>query len=75
MTVEQIKGIANKYADLFKIDEMEFFKDYQSSICQYTEAEGIMIIQLANLYYSCKCGLINRDRAVIEQRKILGIEK
>ena len=50
MTVEQIKGIANKYADLFRIDEMEFFKDYQSSICQYTEAEGIMIIQLANLY-------------------------
>lgn len=75
MTVEQIKGIANKYADLFKIDETEFFKDYQTSICQYTEKEGIIIMQLANLYYACKCGLINRDRAVIEQRKILGVEK
>ena len=71
MTINQIKTIANDYAELFKSDEVEFFNRYQSDINNYTEKEGIMIIQLANLYYACKCGLIGRDETVKEQRAIL----
>lgn len=74
MTKEQIKITANKYADLFAADESEFYKRQQEDIDTYTNTENIIIIQLANLYYSCKCGLIDRDEAVAEQKKILNIE-
>ena len=75
MTVEQIKNTANEYADLFLSSEDEFYKRQQADIDTYTDAENIIIIQLANLYYSCKHGDMDRASALERQKEILCCQK
>ena len=71
MNIKEIKTTANRYADLFATDEAEFYKQHETDILLRTLEEDMLIIQLANLYYACKCGIIDRKTAIEIQKEIL----
>lgn len=71
MNIKEIKTTANRYADLFATDETEFYKQHETDISLRTIEEDMLIIQLANLYYACKRGIIDRKTAIEIQKEIL----
>ena len=70
MNFNEIKNIANEYADLFLQDENEFIEKYNDSILLYTVSEQIAIVDLMNIYCLYKTGDIDRVEALDMQKDI-----
>ena len=70
MNFNEIKNIANEYADLFIQNEKEFIEKYNDSILLYTVSEQIAIVDLMNIYCLYKTGDIDRVEALDMQKDI-----
>lgn len=71
MKKNDLKQAAARYAGTIIEDKEKFFDVFDTEKDNFTPGECAAVVELINLYYNCKTGVIGRDEAVKEQNKIL----
>lgn len=70
MTINQLKSIANEYAEIFNRSEEEFLGRFDEEKEKYNEKQSFIITNLAGIYSTCKQGIITDDIAKEKQKEV-----